>query len=100
MAISQAQTTTDHGASYIQRLCKHWSHRFPVELFEGAGRVDFGEQQLVSFQAETGALAITISVDDASRLSKLEEVVASHLQRFAHQETLVVAWVRHQEATS
>lgn len=35
MPASQANVATEHASRYLQRLCKHWAHKFPVE-FGGA----------------------------------------------------------------
>ncbi len=93
MATSQTTLTTEFGMSYLKRLCKHWSHRFETEIQESSGRVDFGEGKLVTFEAPTGELTITITAE-LSSLDKLEEVVAAHLERFATKETLRFDWSR------
>lgn len=32
MPISTARFATAHAEKYLQQLCKHWSHRFSVEV--------------------------------------------------------------------
>lgn len=100
MAISQAKTSTERGAGYIQRLCKHWSHRFPVEMSEGRGVVHFSDEQTIRFYADAGNLNISISAEGDEQLGKLEEIVAAHLHGFANHETLSIEWKRSQEVAS
>ncbi|TIT63197.1 MAG: DUF2218 domain-containing protein, partial [Mesorhizobium sp.] len=32
MPTSHANVTTAHASRYLQQLCKHWAHKFPVEF--------------------------------------------------------------------
>lgn len=99
MATSQSTVSTKNGVSYLRRLCKHWSHKFETELQESSGRVHFGEGKLIEFSADAEALAITITADPEA-FDKLEDVIVSHLERFAAKETLQFTWTRTEEVQS
>jgi hypothetical protein len=91
---SEAIVVTNKASTYLQQLCKHWSHRFAVTYDPVSGHVDFGNSQIVEFSAAVDVLRISISDDDAKRLDELEAVVADHLRRFAFRETLAIDWTR------
>ncbi len=99
MAISRAAVITESGEQYTQRLSKHWSHRFPISNEGGQTGIDFGEGQLVRLKSEASVLLIEIHDDQGGRLDRLEEVVAAHIERFAHKETLEFPWRRAEGAT-
>ncbi len=99
MATSQSTVSTENGASYLRRLCKHWSHKFETELQENSGRVHFGEGELIEFSADSEALTVTITADSGA-FDKLEHVIVAHLERFAAKETLEFTWARTEEVSS
>ncbi len=80
-----ARVPTEKGSRYLQQLCKHWSHKFETAFDETQGHVDLpmGRAAMV---AEPDALVVTLTVDDPEKVTRMEEVVASHLDRFAFRE--------------
>lgn len=97
MSSSQAIVATVHGSNYIQRLCKHWSHRLAVEFSESSARVDFGDGVRAEFSVPPDHLRIEIFGGE-DLLEKFEGVVSSHLERFASKESLTIAWARTESA--
>lgn len=85
MSQSRAVLTTDRGSRYLQQLCKHWSHKFPVDFDAVQGRIDLGEERICEMQAAPGQLAVTATAP-AETLPKLQEIIAAHILRFAHRE--------------
>ncbi|MDF0544453.1 DUF2218 domain-containing protein [Sphingobium sp. H39-3-25] len=85
MASATAQVPTASGSRYLQQLCKHWSHKFETafDAQQGTIALPMGTATLV---AAPESLNVTVSTDDAEKLDKLKEVVASHLDRFAFRE--------------
>ena len=81
MATSTAHLTTVHGSKYLQQLCKHFGHKVPLEFTPTEGRVDlpFGACR---FTADDQSLHMTVEGEGAA-LSRLEQFVGSHLERFA-----------------
>tara|TARA_R110001599_G_scaffold183562_1_gene376837 strand:+ start:1444 stop:1728 length:285 start_codon:yes stop_codon:yes gene_type:complete len=87
-SISYIQTAK--ADSYLRQLCKHFGHKVPVEFVAQKGFISlpFGTCDLL---AQAGALTLTVSGDD---IEKLEQVIGSHLERFAFRESLDVTWER------
>jgi hypothetical protein len=95
MPTSQARVPTAEASLYLKQLCRHWSHKFPVEAGEDRGRVPFGEDRVCTFEAEPDALLMRVATPDAAALTRLENVVSDHLMRFAFRENLgEIRWSR------
>ncbi len=88
---SSAFVTTDTPARYISRLCKHFAHKIPVSFDEQQGRIQF-DGGLSLLQAEEGGLRLRVETQDQESLERLQNVVASHFERFAWQEALTLDW--------
>lgn len=81
MATSSIVLETDVPGRYINRLCRHWSHKFEVSFDSTAGEIKLGEA-LCTLKAAPTALQVTLEASDES-LEKLQQAVMDHLQRFA-----------------
>src|SRR4051812_45314192 len=90
MARFQAELATTHASRYLQLLCKHWSHRFPVSFDATHGTVALDGVRCV-FDAEAERLSLSLE-GDAEALPRLSEVVSEHLKRFAFRETFELRW--------
>ena len=90
---STSTIRSERASSYLQQLCKHFGHRLDVEFDAQHGRIafDFGRCELA---AEDDALTISASAGDGESLRRVEDVVGSHLERFAFREALEIAWVK------
>lgn len=93
MAKTQAIVPTAHASRYLQQLCKHWAHKFTVEFTPEHGRIDLGENRVVSLNANEQNLTASVDAPE-DNLAQMEDVVASHIVRFAFREELVFNWVR------
>ncbi|PBC23069.1 DUF2218 domain-containing protein [Mesorhizobium sp. WSM4307] len=91
MPTSRADVPTEHASRYLQQLCKHWAHKFPVEFDPTHGTIDLSLGRTV-MDADTAALHIVVSTDEAGSLERLESVVADHIKRFAFREELTFDW--------
>ena len=90
---SEARMTTTAGSRYLVQLCKHWSHKFPVEYTPEQGRVPFGPDRTCTFEATPDALVMRLETADQATLERMQKVVVDHLKRFAFREDLSeVAW--------
>lgn len=92
--VSTASVATDKAARYMVQLSKHWAHKFPVTGDEATSRIELpiGVCLLSAGLKQLGVVVEAASVDD---LPRLEEVVASHLNRFAFREgELAFDWIR------
>ena len=85
MYSSTARVPTTSGAKYLTQLCKHWSHKLPVELTDGRGLVKF-ESASAEMRATPEDLTVKIEAEDPETLERMKGVVARHLDRFAFRE--------------
>ncbi|MEQ1939018.1 DUF2218 domain-containing protein [Mesorhizobium sp. CN5-321] len=93
MPASHADVATEHASRYLQQLCKHWAHRFPVAFDPDHGEIDLPAGRAV-MDADASVLHIAVTTQDAGSLERLETVVADHIKRFAFREALDFAWKR------
>lgn len=80
-----AQVPTEHGSKYLQQLCKHWSHKLPVEFDAQRGVVTF-PNAVATMEADDAILTVTLAVEEADMVERMQGVVASHVDRFAFRE--------------
>ena len=76
----------------MNRLAKHWAHKFEVELDEEQAVIPFPAGRCV-LRVDGALLHATVEADDPEVLAKLENVVADHLIRMA-KEPLEISWQR------
>jgi len=81
----QATIPTQSASRYLQQLCKHWGHKFEVSFTPEQGTIalPFGP---VALQATPDLLTVTLSPTPEADPAKMQQVVADHLNRFAHRE--------------
>jgi hypothetical protein len=91
MPTSHADVATEHASRYLQQLCKHWAHKFPVEFDSNHGVIDLSSGRAV-LDADAKALHIAVTVAEADATERLEAVVADHIKRFAFREELTFDW--------
>lgn len=82
MPTSRAEVATEHASRYITRLCKHFAHKVPAECNDGQGRVDFPFGQCL-MSAASGRLSLYCEALDDDSLSRVRDVVGTHLERMA-----------------
>lgn len=91
---SHARVATERAARYMTQLAKHWSHKFEVTYDETSALfpLPLGTCHMV---AHPDGLDITLEAADLEGLTRLEDVVAKHLDRFAFREgELKYGWTR------
>jgi hypothetical protein len=95
MHASEAQIPTGSASRYLQQICKHWSHKFPVEFTTESGFVPFSEDRRCDFSADPEKLTMRVQAADEATLERTQNVVIEHLKRFAFREDLGdVRWTR------
>lgn len=88
---SVAVVGTPKAAGYAAQLCKHFAHKVPAR-FEGSdGEIAFAAGSC-RLHAGDDALTLTVAAADPAAIAQLQNVVASHLVRFAFRENLAVDW--------
>jgi hypothetical protein len=91
MSTATTRVPTEHASRYLQQLCKHWSHKYPVEFTPENGRIEMSAGVLILDADPEGlGLNLTTAPDD---LERMEGVVERHLARFAFKEELRFSWV-------
>ncbi|NBA96548.1 DUF2218 domain-containing protein [Pseudomonas sp. R5(2019)] len=93
MFTSHSIIATDNAQRCLNRLCRHWAHKFAVELESDTGHIFFDPAQCWLSKVE-GGLQVRLQTPHEAELNELEEVVAEHLQRMSAEEQLVIEWVR------
>ncbi len=93
MLVSTALVVTDNPQRLITRLCKHWSHKFPVSFDEQQGEIElsFGHCWL---KVRDGGLQVRLQAAEEEQILRLQTVVADHLQRMAAAPLPEFAWNR------
>lgn len=95
MLESTAHVATAVPQRYLMQLCKHFQHKLPVTQGEGRGRIDFpGGRCELDATALAGTLTLSVIAGDEAGLTRLEDVVARHLERFAFREKPEIRWTR------
>ena len=92
MPVTAARVATPHASRYLQQLCKHWSHKFAVDFTPESGTVALPPGPL-TLAASEDALLLTLDVADPEQVTRMQQVVAEHVDRFAFREgALVYDW--------
>lgn len=88
---AHAAVSTTHASRYLQQLCRHWAHKFETDFDPTRGRIvmPLGEARLA---ATDDTLVIDLAATDAANMTTFQEVVVSHIQRFAFREELRFVW--------
>ena len=81
----EARVPTTSGGKYVQQLCKHWSHKLPVELEGDTGVVTF-VGAVATMTAGADSIQVSVRGEDREQVDRLKDVVAQHLDRFAFRE--------------
>lgn len=88
-----AHVPTAQGSRYLQQLCKHWSHKLAVDFTAEAGTIAFPTGAVVTLTAHPAELEVCIALPSPDDADRMQQVVASHLDRFAFREApLAFAW--------
>lgn len=91
---SEARVATAVPRRYLGQLCKHFQHKLPVTLEERHGRIEFPAGTCEMNAPDEATLTLHVSAADEAALTRLEDVVARHLVRFAFREEPEIHWTR------
>lgn len=95
MALSQTAVPTPNAQKYMQQLCTHWGHRFPVTFTPYEGWIPFSAEKVCKIDTEDDILRIRLSVADDSQIDGFEKMVEDHVRRFSFREDLpAFTWLR------
>jgi hypothetical protein len=88
---SEARISTPKASVYMKQLCRHFAHKVDASFDDERGRIAF-PAGVCRLEAAGGVLVLAADADDEESLRRVEDVVASHLERFASRDDLEVAW--------
>ena len=91
--ITQAgcRVPTEHASRYLQQLCKHWAHKFEVSFDAAHGRITMPEDRTLRMTATPDMLELQVTAPTET-MAQFQQVIDSHIARFAFRETLVFDW--------
>jgi uncharacterized protein len=88
----QGEAPTTEAARVMRRLCRHWSHKFPVRFDDVSGDIQINDVKLV-MNVEPDRLRVQLENPAGEIPARLPGVVADHLIRMAGTEPpLEVRW--------
>lgn len=92
---SQATVPTDRGARYAKQLCSHAAWKTPrAQWTEPHGVIEFPDGAgTCRITAEADALVLAVEAAGPAELTRLQQTIASNIERFAAREGLIVRWV-------
>ena len=93
MSAAIADIRTELGSRYLGQLCAHFSHNreLAVSLQETSGMIRFPAGDCV-LNATADTLHLELECRDQASLERLQEVIDSHLKRFAFREPPAIEW--------
>ncbi|MFK3890139.1 DUF2218 domain-containing protein [Sphingomonas sp. NPDC079357] len=86
MTVRVARVPTHSASRYLQQLAKHWSHKMEVSFSEQEATIAFPDGATLELRADSETLDVRLVVPEDGDVARMEEVVASHLNRFAFRE--------------
>ncbi|MGW8136170.1 DUF2218 domain-containing protein [Sphingomonas zeae] len=86
MSISVARVPTLSASRYLQQLAKHWSHKMQVSFTAEEGTILFPDGSKLAMRADSDTLDIVLTVPEDGDVARMQDVIASHLDRFAFRE--------------
>ncbi|MBJ3774999.1 DUF2218 domain-containing protein [Acuticoccus mangrovi] len=88
-----ATMITPKAERYAAQLCKHFAHKVEARYEDGEGQVAFPFGRC-TMRVAGEALTLVGEADSVDDLAHLEEVVGTHLERFAFREEPRIMWSR------
>lgn len=87
--------TTVLGSHYINKLCKHFTHRVPAEWDKLKGVVHF-DMGKCFITATNEKLTFVCEANTEGELDLILETVKSHFDRFAYKDQLKLNWLKQE----
>lgn len=91
MRVSTAEVATENAASYMRKLCAHWSHKFAVTVEGDHGSIELPAARC-DLRASSALLTVRLELKEDADEARMRRVVEEHLQRFGFREELVFLW--------
>lgn len=88
---SKTTVSTPKAAGYVAQLAKHFGHKIDVEQKAGAVVFHFSAGTAQA-RADGKLLQLNAEAETFEHLHEVEQILGSHLERFAFREDLRVIW--------
>lgn len=82
---------TEKAERLMKALCNHFARKITASYAGNQGQIEFGEGKCIVTASPT-ALTLQVDAENAENLSRVRQVVVSHLLRFAPEDNLEVTW--------
>ncbi len=89
--VSTAEVATGNAASYMRKLCAHWSHKFATTVDGDHGTIEL-PAVTCDLQALPTTLLVRLELKEDADEARMRKVLEEHLQRFGFREELVFSW--------
>lgn len=86
-----ASLRTDNASRYLAMLCTHFARRLTVTFNDQRGCVEF-PFGACALSADPQHLQLIASAQNSDDLEKVEDVITSHLERYAFRENPELVW--------
>jgi len=84
--------TTAFGSKYINKLCKHFTHRVTAEWSDDKGTVFF-DMGICVMTATDDLLSVVCTAETGSDLDEILDTMKRHFDCFAVKDQLVLDWL-------
>lgn len=91
MLESHAEVVIDRPARWAKQLADHFSHKLEVQERPEGRVLHFSVGEGVVSNNDIAVL-LTARAETADELARVQDVLARHLERFAHREEITVSW--------
>lgn len=90
--VKEAVIATPKASVYLQKMCKHFTHRVPAHWNTDKGKVFF-DRGWCFMSATEKALTVRCEANSDSELEDILETLKRHFDRFALKDQLVLTWL-------
>jgi uncharacterized protein len=87
----KGEAATTDAMRVIRRLCKHWSHKYEVQVGETGGEIQLPAVRVI-LRAEPERLCVSLENPLEEIPLRLTGVVGEHLQRMSGDAAFTVKW--------
>jgi hypothetical protein len=91
--VREAMITTAKASLYLQKICKHFTHRVPAHWNTQQGKVFF-DMGWCFMTAREHTLEIRCEANSESELEDILETIKRHFDRFAIKDQLILHWLK------
>jgi hypothetical protein len=92
MPESHASVATEKPTPYLKQLCKHFGHKVDVAFDDERGTIELPMGRCELDATRAGVLRMRVQAADPESLTRTEQVIGSHLERFGRRDALSVSW--------